>query len=103
MTAVITASLSAKTRKMVPSAMPDASAIWRVVTISRVLEQQREGGVDDRGAPLVGRQGAGPLALDHLHHPGRGYLSERSLTQVGSTASAADDFAGTAPVGGATM
>ena len=34
MTAVITSSLSAKTRKIVPSAIPEASAIWRVVTIS---------------------------------------------------------------------
>ena len=34
-----------------------------------VLEQQREGGVDDRRPPLVGRQGTRPLALDDLHHP----------------------------------
>ena len=31
-TASIRASLSGKTRKIVPSAMPAASAIWRVVT-----------------------------------------------------------------------
>ncbi len=52
------AALSGKTRKIVPSAMPAASAICRVVTSLAVLEQQRHDDVDDRVASFVGGQRA---------------------------------------------
>ena len=53
------ASLSGKTRKIVPSAMPAASAIWRVVTgVARA--RAAAGGWRRRcGPPLVGGKGGG--------------------------------------------
>ena len=51
--------LSGKTRKIVPSAMPAAWAISRVVTSLPALDQQRQQRRDDRLAAVVGRQGTG--------------------------------------------
>ena len=79
-TAAIRLSLSGKTRKIVPSAMPAASAICRVVTDGAVHEQQRQRGGDDLGAAFGGRQGGGPLGGDH----GVQYMSESSLTRIRS-------------------
>ena len=50
-------SLSGKTRKMVPSAMPAASAICRVVTADAVVEQQ--GTV---AATMAARRSSGGIA-----------------------------------------
>ena len=51
--------LGAKTRKMVPSAMPAASAICRVVTSRPCSRSSGRVDVDEGGAPLVGRHRAG--------------------------------------------
>ena len=51
--------LDAKTRKMVPSATPAASAIWRVTMLEPVVAQQRQGGVDEGPAAFVGGEGGG--------------------------------------------
>ena len=59
--------LSGKTRKIVPSAMPAASAICRVVTSSTVLASSSgTGRVDDGGAALVGAASAAARS-DHPH------------------------------------
>ena len=52
-------SLESKTRKIVPSATPAASAICLVVTVAAVLEQQRQGRLDQRLAAVVGGHRAG--------------------------------------------
>ena len=44
-------SLSLNARKMVPSPMPAARAIWLVVTVGAVLHEQRQHRVHDHGAP----------------------------------------------------
>ena len=51
--------LSGKTRKIVPSAMPAASAISLVVTSPPALDQQRDQRVEDRLAAVVGCHGGG--------------------------------------------
>ena len=53
------ASLSGKTRKIVPSAMPAASAISRVVTPVPCSQHQRQRRPHDRRPPLGGRQRGG--------------------------------------------
>ena len=61
MTASISSSLLAKTRKMVPSAMPAASAISWVVTVSPWARSSGKGGRDDHRAALVGGSAAARL------------------------------------------
>ena len=51
--------MDSKTRKIVPSATPAASAIWRVVTVAAVLEEQGQGDVDEGAAAVVGGHGGG--------------------------------------------
>ena len=58
----ISASLSGKTRKIVPSATPAASAISRVVTFGAVRGEQRQRGGHDGGAALGRREGGRPGA-----------------------------------------
>ena len=53
-TASISASLVAKTRKIVPSAMPAASAIWRVLTSRPHCSSSGSVRRQDGGPPFVG-------------------------------------------------
>ena len=87
-TAAISSSLSAKTRKIVPSAMPAASAIWRVVTISpcssssgsiasMIIARRSSGGRDSARRPRGARRSLRP---DGRGHGRRGYVSAGSLT-----------------------
>ena len=75
-TAAITASLSSKTRKMVPSAIPAASAICRVVTISAcssssgrvaaMMAERRSSGGRALARPLRLASTVGPMAGDPI-------------------------------------
>src|SRR6476659_8374662 len=71
-TAAMSVSLSGKTRKIVPSAMPAASAIWRVV--SAAPWARRSGSVASTMRALRSAGGA-----DGGHGPER-YMSEHSLS-----------------------
>ena len=51
--------LSGKTRKIVPSAMPAASAISRVRDVAALLGEERHEHVEDRLAAVVGGHGGG--------------------------------------------
>ena len=78
--ASISSSLSAKTRKIVPSAMPAASAIWRVVierpsrlssgTVAATMAARRSSGAIGSARPRVRRSVAGAdIGLDTVEQP----------------------------------
>ena len=64
MTAAMTSSLSAKARKMVPSAMPAASAIWRLVTRSPCSRSSGRA-----AATIIDRRSSGAMALARFAFP----------------------------------
>ena len=85
-TAAISSSLSAKTRKIVPSAMPGGLGDLPGRDHLAVLEQQRQHGLDDHRPALVGGQGFGrawrslpTVAVTAAD----AYVSADSLTPVG--------------------
>ena len=80
-TAAIRLSLSGKTRKIVPSAMPAASAICRVVTAAPCASSS--GNV---AATISARRSEGGRAAARLVVTGPGYMSESSLTHPGTCA-----------------
>ena len=65
-------SLSGKTRKMVPSAMPAASAIWRVVSLAPCSISSGMVADDDGGPTLAWAAGSGAVAGLGVELVGRG-------------------------------